>query len=224
MELTFTATSQVVTLSDELAALAQACQTTMLDANELLHIAAALVSYPWEKGGFVVEIGAYLGTTTVFMAKVLETLNSPASILSIDPFERFRPDPLNPQGIYASYLNSIRSHRVDHRCAVLPAFSSDVAALIADDVAVLVVDGDHHYPAVSKDLLLYCPKVRDGGYVFVDDYGPSYPDVVRAIDEYFTGDSEFTVHAKDYFILAQRSARAKPKTARKTGRSAPRSS
>jgi hypothetical protein len=90
---------------------------------------------------------------------------------------------------------------------------------VADDVAVLVIDGDHHCPAVSKDLLLYCPKVREGGYVFVDDYSPSYPDVVRAIDEYFTGDSEFTVHAKDYFILAQCSARAKP---RKTGRSVPR--
>jgi predicted O-methyltransferase YrrM len=211
MELTLTTTQQVVTLTDTHVALAQAHQTTMLDANELLHIAAALVLYPWEKGSFVVEIGAYLGTTTVFMAKILETLNSPATILSIDPFERFRPDALNPQGNYSSYLHAIRTQRVDQRCVALPAFSADVAGLIADDIGVLVVDGDHHYPAVSKDLALYCPKVREGGYIFVDDYGPAYPDVVRAIDEYFTEGTDFTVQAKDYFILAQRRPRKKAK-------------
>ena len=215
MELTFAATQQVVTLTDTHVALSQAHQTTMLDANELLHIAAALVSYPWEKGGFVVEIGAYLGTTAVFMAKVLETLNSTASILSIDPFERFRPDALNPQGNYSSYLHAIRSQRVDQRCVALPAFSADVAGFIADDIGVLVVDGDLRYPAVSQYLALYCPKVREGGYIFVDDYGPAYPDVVRAIDEYFIEGSGFTVQAKDYFILAQRQPRKKAKKASK---------
>jgi hypothetical protein len=194
----------------------------MLDANELLHIAAALVSYPWEKGGFVVEIGAYLGTTTVFMAKVLDTINSRAKILSIDPFEQFRPGPLNPQGIYSSYLHSIRSHGVADRCKVMPAFSGEVAEFIANDISMLVIDGDHHYPAVSKDLALYSSKVREGGYVFVDDYGPSYPDVVRAIDEFFMADGEFIVHAKDHFVLGQRPVKTRSsKTARKTRRSGP---
>ncbi len=215
MELILSTTQQVVTLTDTHVALAQSHQTTMLDANELLHIAAALVSYPWEKGGFVLEIGAYLGTTTIFMAKILETVNSPATILSIDPFERFRPDALNSHGNYSSYLHAIRTQRVDQRCVALPAFSGDVSGLIADDIGVLVVDGDQRYPAVSKDLALYCPKVREGGYIFVDDYGPAYPDVVRAIDEYFTEGSDFTIHAKDYFILAQRPARKKSKKASK---------
>ena len=52
----------------------------------------------------------------------------------------------------------------------------------AGGIGVLVIDGAHHYEAVRADLELYVPKVVPGGYVFLDDYGPAYPDVIRAIE------------------------------------------
>ena len=29
-----------------------------------------------------------------------------------------------------------------------------------------------------RSLRLFAPKVREGGYLFIDDYGPAYPEVV----------------------------------------------
>jgi hypothetical protein len=207
MELTFEQSGKNISLDNQIVEWATAYQSSMLDAFELLHLAAALRAFPWEYGGFVVEIGAYLGTTTVFMAKVLEHLGKRVPILSIDPFERFQPDPLNPQGNYSAYIANIVANHVDDVCLPLATFSGNAANVIADNIGVLVIDGDHRYPVASKDLSLYTAKVREGGYVFVDDYGPVYHEVVRAVDEFFSGNNEFLIHAKSYFVLAERRAR-----------------
>jgi hypothetical protein len=204
MELIFEQSGKNVVLDDQIAELAKAYESSMLDAYELLHLAAALIAFPWDNRAFVVEIGAYLDNTTVFMAKILEHLGKRVPILSIDPFERYQPDPLNPQGNYSAYVANIVSNHVDDRCLPLAAFSANAASVIANDIGFLVIDGDHHYPSVSKDLALYTAKVREGGYVFVDDYGASYPDVIRAVDEFLTDNAEFSIHVKSYFLLAQR--------------------
>src|SRR5271163_2063649 len=103
MLVAFEQSGKTMVLDDKIAEWASAFQTSMLDANELLHLAAALTTFTWNNGEFVVEIGAYLGSTTVFMAKVLERMGKRVPILSIDPFERFQPDSLNPQGNYSAY-------------------------------------------------------------------------------------------------------------------------
>jgi hypothetical protein len=57
---------------------------------------------------------------------------------------------------------------------------------------------------VKADLELYIPKVVPGGYVFLDDYGPAYPDVIRAIDEYLPAHPEIEVLMKSYYVILQR--------------------
>jgi hypothetical protein len=207
MKLTFEHSGKTVILDDQFIEWAEAYQTSMMDAHELINLAAVLKGCPWNKGEFVVEIGAYLGTTTVFMAKVLEHTKKRVPILSIDPFERFESNPLNPQGSYSSYVESIITNHVEDVCLPLGAFSENAAPVIADNIRVLVIDGGHEYPAISKDLELYVPKVREGGYVFIDDYGPAYPDIVRAVDEFLAKNPEFVVHARSYFVVAERPAR-----------------
>ena len=49
----------------------------MLDRTELIALAAVLALFDWRLSDVIVEIGAYLGSTTVFMAKVLELLWAP---------------------------------------------------------------------------------------------------------------------------------------------------
>jgi hypothetical protein len=205
MQIRFDPSGYSVNLSEEVQLWAAEYGSEMMDAGELIHLAATLAAYSWEREAIVVEIGAYVGHTTVFMARILQMLGKQVPILSIDPFERAQPDPLNPQGIYSAYLENIRKHKVESSCLPLASFSQDAAPVVPDKIGVLVVDGGHHYPVVSKDLALYGPKLLDGGFIFIDDYGPSYPDVVRAVDEYFIASSRFTIVHKDYFIVAQRS-------------------
>ena len=195
-----------VGLDDQIVEWAEAYKSAMLDGHELLNLAAALSSFRWNHGAFVVEIGAYLGTTTVFMARVLDRLRKAVTILSIDPFEQFEPNPFNPQGNYSAYMASIMANGVGHVCLPLASFSANAAHVVADNVGVLVIDGDHTYPAVSQDLKLYAPKVRPGGFIFVDDYGPAYPDVVQAVNEFLAANANFRLHAKSYFVVAERMA------------------
>ena len=138
------------------------------------------------------------------MTKVLACLGHRVPILSIDPFERATPDAMNPQGSYGAYLDTIRQHHADDVCLPLVAFSKDAAPVVPDTIGVLVVDGGHHYPIVREDLELYAPKVRPGGFVFVDDYSASFPGVMRAVDEYFVEPRPFTIVHQSYFVVARR--------------------
>jgi len=207
MELTFTPSGYTVEIPDIVQEWSMAFGSSMMDAGELQHLAGTLAAYPWDTVSIVVEIGAYTGRTTVFMARILQLLEKRVPILSIDAFERVQPHPLNPQGIYSAYLETIRMYNVEDVCLPLAAFSQDAAAVVPDRIGVLVLDGGHYYSVVTKDLALYGVKVLPGGFLFIDDYGPAYPDVIRAVDEYFVPGCPFTILHKSYFVVAQREAK-----------------
>ena len=128
IDVTFQPSGRVVSLPAAARELALEFGSPMMDSNELLHLAAALATYPWEAGGIVVEIGAYEGRTTIYMARILRLLGRRVPILSIDPFERAQPDPLNPQGRYAAYLENITRQGLQDQCLPLVAFSQDATA------------------------------------------------------------------------------------------------
>lgn len=204
IDVAFNQSGQRVHLSGAVQGWAAALASGMMDSGELTYLAAALSVYPWDGRSLVVEIGAYVGSTSAFMAKVLQDLGHRVPILSIDPFERAVPGPADPQGVYAAYLRTIQEHRVGDVCLPLVAFSKDAAPVVPDAIGVLVVDGGHEHSVVQGDLRDYAPKVRPGGFVFVDDYSDAFPGVRRAVDEYFVETCPFTIVHKSYFVVAQR--------------------
>jgi predicted O-methyltransferase YrrM len=206
MQLIYSPSGRTADLPDQTRNLAEEFHTSMMDSNELLYLAGVLSLYPWNGEAIVVEIGAYAGQTTVFMVKVLQLLQKHVSILSIDPFERAVSDSTNPRGNYSAYLKKIRHHNVEDTCLALVAFSEQAAAVVPEKIGVLVVDGSHRYPDVTKDLSLYVPKLLPGGLIFVDDYIPAYPGVMRAVDEYLGSTSALEIVHKTYFVVAQRNA------------------
>jgi hypothetical protein len=187
----------------EMRELARNFASEMMDEEELLYLARTLMLRSWEDDAFVVEIGAYIGQTTVFMAKVLAALDKRVPILSIDPFERTQPDALNPQGVYAAYVRTVACHGVDDVCLPLVAFSEHAAPVVPNRIGLLVIDGAHHYEAVHSDLMLYTNKIVPNGCLFLDDYGPAYPGVVQAADEVFSTASRFEILHRSYFVVAQ---------------------
>ncbi len=203
MELTFNKSNQTLELPDTFLELAEEFGSNMMDASELLYLARTLAAYSWDTTAIIVEIGAYTGRTTLFMNRVLRLLGKRVPILSIDAFDAFQPEALNPQGNYTAYLQTMRANNVGDVCLPLTAFSQNAAPVVPDKIGVLVVDGGHTFPVVMQDLALYGPKVLPGGYIFIDDYGPAYPDVMRAVDEYFVPGSSFTVLHKSYFVVAR---------------------
>src|ERR1051326_942949 len=204
MEVTFSLSGTSVNLPEEIMEWAHQSASGMMDAPELVYLAATLAAFDWQDDTLTVEIGAYVGQTSVYMARVLQRFGKRVPILSIDPFERVQPDPLNPQGIYAAYLNNVRAWGFEDVCLPLAAFSAHAAVVVPDRIGVLVVDGGHHYPVVRDDLERYAPKVVPGGLIFVDDYGGAYPGVMQAVDEYFVAGGSFTRLHQSYFVVTQR--------------------
>lgn len=196
----------VVDLPDSLAAMADEHASAMLDARELVNLAGALALMPLRGGeqGLVVEIGAYRGRSSVFMARALRALGRAATILSIDPFEAAPRDSLNPRGSFSAYLRQVRSAGMEEVCIPMVAYAHRAAAAVPDRIGVLVVDGDHRYESVCRDLALYAPKLLPGGLVFIDDYAPAYADVIKATDEFFAGNAQFEILHTSYFVIARR--------------------
>jgi hypothetical protein len=64
--------------------------------------------------------------------------------------------------------------------------TNQAAPLVPDGWADFVfIDAAHSYEAVRDDIRLWAPKVREGGWLGGHDYHPSWPGVVRAVDEAF---------------------------------------
>ena len=74
-------------------------------------------------------------------------------------------------------LESVNGHYKLHKMT-----SDDAVKQYADaSIDFLMVDGDHSYEAVKKDIENYLPKMRSGGLIVLDD---SYePGIQQAISE-----------------------------------------
>ena len=204
LEPTYNLAGQPVHLPHGARELARTFASDMMDADRLLHLAAILSASNLSRGSIVVEIGAYQGLTSAFMATMLRQLGHLATILSIDPFQRAEADEQNPRGSYWQYLRTVQKYGVEATCLPLAAFSEDAAPAVPRNVAVLVVDRSHYYRAVKSDLALYGCKLVCGGSMFVDEYRTAYPGVGRAVNEFLESNSEFEVLLKRKFVIARR--------------------
>lgn len=64
--------------------------------------------------------------------------------------------------------------------------STEAAGHVDDGWADFVfIDAGHSYIAVQTDIAAWAPKVREGGWLGGHDYHPSFPGVIRAVDEAF---------------------------------------
>lgn len=191
-------------LRHDIFALREAFDSPMMDIGELAYLSAGLVESKPVNGDVIVEIGTFEGMTAVFIAKILDALGLHASVLSIDPFERTVVSEGNPQGSYSAYLANLAEYEVE-RCFPLVAFSHECADAVPANLPFLVIDGDHSYEASLRDLTLYAPKLRVGGYLLVDDYShETYPGVARAVDEYFVRNDSFELLHATWFAMARR--------------------
>ncbi|GAA4448269.1 class I SAM-dependent methyltransferase [Phytohabitans houttuyneae] len=193
-----------VHLPDEVAELTREHASEVADAGELLTLASALALCPATAGTIVVEIGTYRGGTACFIGRTLRVLGRPLPVLSIDAFDLLSVEANNVQGDYAEYHNNVRKYGLEGQCMVLTGLSHSTVDLVPDRIGVLVVDGSHSYETVRGDIHDYAPKVVPGGVVFLDDYSPTFPGVVRAVDEFFGDSDEFEILHKTRNVLARR--------------------
>ena len=134
----------------------------------------------------IVEIGSYLGKSTVFFAKSLDVLGIEGTVTSIDPHTGDRQHLENLGISELPSFDMFRVHLVatgvSDRVQTIVATSREAARDWSDPIDFLFIDGWHSYEAVIDDGHHWLPHLTDRGIVVFDD-ATTNADVSRAIND-----------------------------------------
>lgn len=134
-------------------------------------------------GGHIVEIGAFLGRSTSFLA--VEAQNKKMRIDVVDTWlgsqEHQGMDDVKNKRLFSKFLKNLEP--VIDNINVIRAESLRAVRMYDDgSLDAVFIDGDHSYSAVKSDILEWRKKVKSGGILAGDDYH-AYAGVKQAVDE-----------------------------------------
>ncbi len=159
------------------------------------------------RGGVAAEIGVDQG---LLSERILE-LARPRKLYLIDPWF---PDPSGTrvpsrEERFAMVCKKFAAEADRGVVEIIRESSETAAARFADQSLDWVyIDGNHHYEFVKRDLELYFPKVKRGGFIVCDDYhfvGTFNDGVTRAVDEFMTlGKCRKVFKRRSQFVMRKR--------------------
>lgn len=134
-----------------------------------------------------------------FSKKILQMLN-PTKLYLIDPWICEQEDTFNQSiygkkttqtnldNIYQQVVNRFSQEINNGQVKICRGYSHEVCNNFEDNYFDWIyIDGNHQYEFVKKDLELYYPKIKIGGFITGDDYGEGgwwQGGVKRAVDEF----------------------------------------
>lgn len=157
-----------------------------------------------QAGVLFVEVGSYAGASLLQSYLALKLLNLPVTTFAVEPEGQLQ---------FFEVLREIGTE-AQH----VPLMSGDAVEVVSRECArlggapdAILIDGDHSYEGVKRDLELYFPLLRPGGILIVHDYLPALSDVNRefilyhhknnepgirrACDEYFAAHAATMIEA-----------------------------
>lgn len=151
-------------------------------------------------GGDIVEFGCYVGTTSLFIRRLLDTYKSDKEFHVYDSFEGLppkSPEDNSPVGadFKAGELSVSRKRFMEefHKARLQPPkvhkgwFDQLAGNDVPDEIAFAFLDGDF-YTSIIDSLRLVYPRMQPTGIIVVDDCGrEALPGVDRAIRDFFQG-------------------------------------
>lgn len=130
-----------------------------------------------------VEIGVCGGSSLFPVALALKSLGK-GVVIGIDPWDNYESakyyDPveeaadfhfwtyLDLKGLYRNFCEILRANRLENHCITMVATSEKAVACIPP-IDILYIDGGHSEIASTKDVELYLPLVKSGGYIWMND-------------------------------------------------------
>lgn len=135
------------------------------------------------KPDICVEIGVFGGKSLFPVASALKFLNQ-GIVVGIDPWNKDEIIPyfdtvkdkahiewwskVKMDHVYYSCLNMLSQYQLEDYVATLKTTSAFACAAIGD-IDILYIDGNHNETISNRDVQLYLPKVRSGGYIWLND-------------------------------------------------------
>lgn len=135
-----------------------------------------------------VEIGSFRGRSTAFLAVEIANSGKNIQLECIDPMKllgHYADSAVEKPEEFAGY-SATEFHKrlasVNHIYKLHEMISDDTCALYEDGtIDFIMIDGDHSYEGVKKDLINFLPKMRSGGLVTGDD--AYVPEIMKAVNE-----------------------------------------
>jgi len=133
----------------------------------------------------VVEIGSWLGKSSVVIARGLEG-KSGAILHCIDPFDasgddaslddyRERRGRLR-RSLQDQFIENVRRRGLSSIVRPIRGFSHEVRPDFHDPLDMLFIDGNHEYESVLRDFRDWEPLLKPGGYIGFHDVSFIHPD------------------------------------------------
>ena len=122
----------------------------------------------------IVEIGACHGGLTLKLATIVKDHNlSPAIIVDIwDHNDNQAKLEGRNEESYKNFLNIMnRSNLIDY-IKIIKKDSYIAGKENQEKISFIVIDGNHNYENVKKDLSVWLPHVIKNGLILIDDLGP----------------------------------------------------
>lgn len=177
-----------------------------VDKNQLRVILRAL-EQTHEIQGAVVEFGCYIGTTSLFIRRWLDTCQDAREFHVYDSFLGLPPKTTADESrageqFKAGTLAVSKKQflREFQKAGLKPPvihkgwFSELTEADLPRKITLAFLDGDF-YASIRDSLKLVLPRLQPGGVIIVDDYArEALPGAAKAVHEYFSPDDVQTAH------------------------------
>lgn len=158
----------------------------MMPPRQLLAVYRLAVD--WPARGDIVELGAWIGLTTCYLATACRVRDE-GRVYAVDTFRGTREGGTSYPSIErfgGSTLSAFREQlqRADVADLVteIPALTPEAAGMYTGaPVRFLLIDADHSYKGVRSDFEAWWPRVAPNGLIVFHDY--DMPEVARCVDE-----------------------------------------
>jgi predicted O-methyltransferase YrrM len=129
------------------------------------------------RGRTVLEVGTFKGLGAVLMAQA-----GARQVVAVD-WHRGDAD-LGPRDTLCAWWTNVRRAHVEDQVVGLVGRSETVLPLLRPHLFELAfIDAAHDLASVRQDIRLVLPLLQRGGQLAFHDYCPTWPGVVRAVDE-----------------------------------------
>lgn len=120
-------------------------------------------------------IGAEIGVSTGNNANTLLSFLNIRKYYGIDPYENYNQRMMSAKKQLKKFGDKV---------VFIRKFSSDAVNDIPDNLDFIYIDGNHDYEFIRDDIRLYYGKVKSGGVFGGHDFSPTYPGVIKAVNEF----------------------------------------
>ncbi len=166
--------------------------------------------------GSIVEFGCYIGTTSVFLKRLINQHDPSISFHVYDSFKGLPHKSIKDASVAGSgfrsgelkaskrqLLKTFKKSQLKPPIIHKGWFNELKDKDIPSEIAYAFLDGDF-YSSISDSLELVWPRLVTGGNIVIDDFGKSnLPGVSRAVEDFFKDRPAKIRHEQDLAIITK---------------------